>query len=284
MSVQSPELDTVQNLAPKERVEALILLGERALDSGADRDAVVAALVGELEAGTGAATGRVGLGEILGKLGDPRLRTPADEEYWALVPGEDGDIVIGRYLVTNGEYQSYVDAGGYEPGDHWGKEGRAWLDTVEDSWPVRAAAADVAQFVVPNQPVVGVSWHEAAAYARFHGGRLPRFDERLWVVRGEERRPYPWGAPFGTGNANTKEEVIGRPTAVGLFRNDRTPEGVYDLAGNVGEWTEDGVGDDRWIHPGAWDQPSMAAWAKAREFEPVTSRWGGLGFRLARGQ
>lgn len=282
MSVQSLDLDSVQNLAPSERIEALVALGKRALDDGTDRDAVVAALVGELEAGTGSPKERVALGEVLGLLGDPRLRSPQDEEYWARVPGEDGDIVIGRYMVTNAEYQAYVDAGGYEPGDHWDDEGRAWLEGTEDPWPVRAAGSDVAQFVVPNQPVVGISWHEAAAYARYHGCRLPRFDERLWVVRGEQRRPYPWGAPFGDGNSNTKEEVLGRPTAVGLFRNDRTPEGVYDLAGNAAEWAEDGAGDEHWIHPGAWDAPSMAAWAKAREIEPATSRWGGLGFRLVR--
>lgn len=282
--MQSPELDAVQNLAPNERIAALVTLGKRVLADGGDSDATVAALLGELEAGTGTAAERVELGEVLGQLGDPRVRIPADEEYWARVPGEDGDITIGRYLVTNAEYQAYVDAGGYEPGEHWDEAGRAWLDSVEDAWPARAQAAEAANFIVANQPVVGVSWHEASAYARFHDCRLPRFDERLWVVRGEERRPYPWGAPFGSGNANTKEEVIGRPTAVGLFRSDRTPEGVYDLAGNVAEWTEDGSGDDRWIHPGAWDQPSMAAWAKAREYEPTTARWGGLGFRLARGK
>lgn len=282
MSVPSIDLDSVHNLEPSERIEALVALGKRTLDEGADRTAIVAALVGELEAGTGKPRERVALGEVLGFLGDPRLRSPDAEEYWALVPGEEGDVMIGRYMVTNAEFQSFVEAGGYEPGDHWDEAGKAWLAATEDPWPVRAGGGDVAEFIVANQPVVGVTWHEAAAYARFHGCRLPRFDERLWVVRGEERRPYPWGAPFGDGNANTKEEVIGRPTAVGLFRNDRTPEGVYDLAGNAAEWAEDGLGEERWIHPGAWDAPSMAAWAKARETEPLSSRWAGLGFRLVR--
>lgn len=283
MSVQSLDLDSVQNLGPSEKLDALVALGKRALDDGTDRDAIVQALVGELEAGTGTPKERVPLGEILGLLGDPRLRTSADEEYWARVPGEDGDIVIGRYMVTNAEFKAFADAGGYEAGDHWDDEGKAWLAEATDSWPVRAAGEGVSHYIVPNQPVVGVTWHEAAAFARFHGCRLPTFDERLWVVRGEPRRPYPWGAPFGDANANTKEEVLGRPTAVGLFRNDRTPEGVYDLAGNAAEWAENGVGGERWIHPGAWDQPSMAAWAKAREIEPVDARWGGLGFRVLRG-
>lgn len=284
MSVESLDLESVRKLPAEERVSALVELGRRTLDGQHAADGIVDALVGALEEGAGSVADRVALGEVLGLLGDPRLRNPGDEEYWARVPGEADDVVIGRYMVTNAEFQAFVDAGGYSDGDHWSEEGRAWLRSNQDSWPERASAEDAATFVVPNQPVVGVSFHEASAFARFHGCRLPRFDERLWVVRGEERRPYPWGAPFGAGNANTKEEVIGRPTAVGLFRNDRTPEGVYDLAGNAAEWSEEGVGNERWIHPGSWDQPSMAAWAKARESEHVGARWGGLGFRLVRGK
>ena len=136
--------------------------------------------------------------------------------------------------------------------------------------------------MVDNQPVVGVTWWEAEAYATAHGARLPRADERVWVTRGRERRPYPWGSPFGTGNANTREEVLGRPCAVGIYLRDRTPEGVCDLAGNAAEWTADHVGNDRLIHPGAWDQPSMAAWAKALAMESPDSRWAGIGFRLAK--
>ena len=55
-----------------------------------------------------------------------------------------------------------------------------------------------------------------------------------------------------------------------------------DLAGNAGEWTGDRVGTGYLIHPGAWDQPSLAAWAKALTVERPESRWAGLGFRLAR--
>jgi formylglycine-generating enzyme required for sulfatase activity len=147
---------------------------------------------------------------------------------------------------------------------------------------VRARAAGSEPFVVPNQPVVGVTWYEADAYARSSGARLPHADERVWVSRGRERRPYPWGSPFGEGNANTREEVLGRPCAVGLYLRDCTPEGVHDLAGNAAEWTADGVGAEKLIHPGAWDQPSMAAWAKALAMVAPDNRWAGLGFRLAR--
>lgn len=276
-------------LPPEERAPLLVQIG-RSLVEGengvhdVERTALVRALVTLVEEGIGDPRGRVQVGEVLGLLGDPRLVTPVDEAYWVRVELTrlGSSIQIGRFPVTNAEYQRFVDQGGYDDESLWDDEGREWLRTVEDPWPVRARAASSRPFVVPNQPVVGVTWYEARAYARRHEARIPRFDERLWVTRGDEKRPYPWGSPFGTGNANTREEVLNRPCAVGLFVRDRTPQGVCDLAGNVAEWNLDGVGNQKWIHPGAWDQPSMAAWAKARFLEAPDSRWAGLGFRLAR--
>jgi formylglycine-generating enzyme required for sulfatase activity len=107
-------------------------------------------------------------------------------------------------------------------------------------------------------------------------------DERMQAMRGEDNRPYPWGQPFGRGMANTREEDAGRPTAVGLYRHDRTPEGVFDLSGNVAEWTADEADDERVIHPGSWNAPSMSAWAKARALVSPKMRSADLGFRICR--
>ena len=101
-------------------------------------------------------------------------------------------------------------------------------------------------------------------------------------MRGDANRPYPWGQPFGYANANTAEEGLGKPVAVGLFRSDCTPEGVYDLAGNVAEWTSDEADDEVVIHPGSWTSPSMSAWAKARALVPRKTRSADLGFRIGR--
>ena len=99
-------------------------------------------------------------------------------------------------------------------------------------------------------------------------------------MRGLEKRPYPWGEPFGHGNAATREEVLGRPVAIGLFRSDMTPDGVWDLAGNVAEWTLDIAGDKRVLHPGSWKQPSMESWAKAIAIQSPDYRSDDLGFRI----
>lgn len=282
-------IDNALELPPTERAASLVKIGRHVLDgdNGVEASArirLVEALASLIEEGVGNPQQRVEIGEVLGLLGDPRLRTPVDPAYWVDVdlPRVGSKIRIGRFPVTNDEFQRFVDEGGYDDESLWTEGGWAWLQGTDDPWPVRARGSESEPFVVPNQPVVGVTWYEALAYANAHDARLPAFDERLWVVRGEEKRPYPWGAPFGAGNANTREEVLNRPCAVGMFVNDRTPRGVRDLAGNVAEWNSDGVGEQKWIHPGAWDQPSMAAWAKARFLEAPDSRWAGLGFRIAR--
>lgn len=275
-------IDDVAALPLDQRMAPLLELGRHLDAADPARERFVALAVDIVESGEGSARERLELGEILGRLGDPRLRTPDQSDYWITVPGEQGDIVIGRHLVTNYEYTRWVDAGGYDQREHWSDEGWEWLQSCPDPWPVRASAPGSEPFLIPNQPVVGVTWYEAEAYARSVGARLLRADERVWVVRGRERRPYPWGSPFGEGHANTREEVLGRPCAVGLYRDDRTPEGVTDLAGNVAEWTADGVGGERLVHPGAYDQPSLASWAKALAMVSPDSRWSGLGFRLAK--
>lgn len=273
-----------------ERLDALIAFADSVLtdmDAGeapADDivDGTVRALVDVVESDLGDGKQRLSVGELLGKLGDPRLQCPADDTYWTKVSLEGSAIEVGRHLVTISEWQAFVAGGGYQDDSLWDEAGRTWRDGVRRLWPALAARDEVRPLVVPNQPVVGVSWYEACAYARKHDARLLTFDERMRVSRGAEKRPYPWGEPFGRNNANTREEVLGKPCAVGLYRGDVTPEGVCDLAGNVAEWTGDAIDDQVVIHPGSWEQPSMAAWAKARSLEPARTRGADLGFRLAR--
>jgi formylglycine-generating enzyme required for sulfatase activity len=273
-----------------ERIQKLLVLADGILtdvdagDAPADDiiEGTVQALLDVVESGTGAGKERLAVGELLGKLGDPRLRLPADDDYWATVKLTGSAVEVGRFLVTIAEWQGFVASGGYTDDSLWDEAGKAWRDGVRRLWPALAAREEVRPLLVPNQPVVGVSWHEATAYARKHDARLLTFDERMQVSRGTGKRPYPWGEPFGRNNANTREEVLGKPCAVGLYRGDRTPEGVCDLAGNVAEWTGDAIDDQVVIHPGSWEQPSMAAWAKARSLEPARTRGADLGFRLAR--
>jgi len=276
------DLDQVLALPAAQRVAGLVAVGRQALANGGANGDLLSAILSAVESGEGSRGERMELGEVLGLLGDPRVLTSKDPAYWVSFSSPDHDFQIGRYPVTNAEYHEFVDAGGYEDSSYWSSEGWEWLQGCENPWPDLAKDERAGPFVVPNQPVVGVSFYEAEAFAKWAGVRLPRRYERVFTVRGPEKRPYPWGEPFGEGNANTKEEVLGRPCAIGLYRQDQTPEGVFDLAGNVAEWILDSADTEQMIHPGAWDRASLASWAKALTTERRAARGTGLGFRLAR--
>ncbi len=106
-----------------------------------------------------------------------------------------------------------------------------------------------AAFNNPAQPVVGVSWFEARAYALWlsaqtgHVYRLPTEVEWEAAARGMEGRAYAWGDTFRSLAGNTSATRLQRPSPVGVFVEGTTPEGVADLTGNVGEWTSSAFGE-----------------------------------------
>lgn len=222
---------------------------------------------------------KLSFGELLNQWGDPRLRNSNEEEYWVKV--ENLDIQVARFLVTIKEWKEFLE-NGYELEEHWSEEGWVWKNEEHPSWYELAAAETAKKYIFDNQPAVGVSWFEAEAFASFHNARLMDFYEHEKLIRGDSKKPYPWGSPFGHGNANTVEEKLKKPTAVGLYYTDSVAEAIFDLAGNVGEWMNDMVDDRRVIHPGAWDVDSLGSWAKASSLISPSSRAGNIGFRLVR--
>ena len=251
-----------------------------ALNSG--ETGAVAKILDFLKTGIGTNRTRVLLAEALGNKGDPRLRVPSDDDYWAKVDLLFGQVAVGKYMVTTQEWRSFVESPNYHHNEYWSEKGIEWRDSERPSWLDLAKSEAVASLIIPNQPVVGVSWFEAEAYANFHNARLLEFSERVDLVRGKEKRHYPWGSPFGRGNANTKEESILKPAAVGIFLKDQIPEGVFDLAGNVAEWTANIEDNRAVIHPGSWFRGAMASWPKASEILSAAARLDCLGFRIAR--
>lgn len=171
---------------------------------------------------------------------------------------EFGDFFLGKYEVTNREFQAFVDAGGYKRRDLWEhdfvQDGRsitfddAMAMFVDKSgrpgpstWEAGAYADGKAEF-----PVAGVSWYEAAAYARFAGFELPSVHH--WR-RALAIATMAWQLPA----SNLNGDGI---AAVGTFQGIGWT-GTYDMAGNVREWCFNSTGDRKRVIVGsAWtDDP-----------------------------
>jgi len=163
-----------------------------------------------------------------------------------------GEFLIDRYEVTNREYARFVEAGGYadpacwehpfvENGDTLTFEAATARFTDATGRPGPATwDAGTYPAGTDDLPVGGVSWYEAAAFACFAEKALPTV--------------YHWYAaadPFSSHQVVPLSNYGDGPAAVGAYQGVSW-DGVYDLAGNVREWTRNASGESRFILGGGW--------------------------------
>jgi formylglycine-generating enzyme required for sulfatase activity len=147
---------------------------------------------------------------------------------------------IGLTEVTNAQYRLFVEAGGYRQREWWTEA--AWARRAEFNIIQPRYWNDEA-WNQAEDPVVGVSWYEAVAYAKWLAQatgwdiRLPSEAEWERAARGDDQRTYPWGDEAPTNELLNYGGVISSTTATGSYSQGASPYGGLDMAGNVWEWT-----------------------------------------------
>ena len=163
---------------------------------------------------------------------------------------------LDRHPVTNQEFLQFVEAGGYQESEIWDTE----------VWPVVADFVDRTGLQGPrfwveghcpagmeNHPVVGVSWYEAIAYARWLGKRLPTDVEwvKLPVLRSYfQEASSASDLPVGRYHRSQPNQSLGNRSGgngpVTDFASGDTPSGIRQLIGNVWEWTSADLDREAW--------------------------------------
>jgi len=134
-------------------------------------------------------------------------------------------------------------------------------------------------------PVGGVTWLEAQQYAQWAGARLCTEAEWEKVAKGPGGSTFPFGDAFAPDMARLNLDLTSGPARVGSYPRDRSGYGVFDMAGNVFEWTAtspDGQADLRVLRGGAWFTLPTMGRSTARDYASPEDADETLGFRVCR--
>jgi formylglycine-generating enzyme required for sulfatase activity len=249
-------------------------------------------------------------------------------------------VAVSRFFygvteLTHEQYAAFAKATGYRPLQDWGAEPietarLAWFEEMNTINEQRRAEGKTvlrekfdtaawwkenwqdSEWDVPEgltrMPVTHVNFADALAYCSWAGVRLPTEEEYQHAVRGSGKAPYPWGEEWETGIYCATSEVRGhaKPYPVAHFEQGKSKQGLYELSGNVWEWTSspyvapdkfrknkykvDGKkvevthrwnGNQRIVVGGSFQNSRLAARCTVRRSTPRDEVTNAMGFRIA---
>lgn len=194
---------------------------------------------------------RIALAEYLGEFGDPRIGAEIkinEGKFWIGYDPFPNDrpvrkiflpaYTVDAYPITNQDFGAFIKDQGYSHEGLWNPDGWKWVQKTNREFPKYWFDP---RFNKANYPVVGVSWFEADAFARWAGKRLPTETEWEKAARGTDGNEWTWGNSFNGMNLNCSDstEIIHGTTPIGIYPAGQSSYGVFDMAGNVSEWVDD---------------------------------------------
>ena len=200
---------------------------------------------------------------------------------------------LARYPITNAQFQVFVQAeDGYANPQWWAGLATRHETPETPSWPEA------------NHPRETVSWYEAMAFCVWLSAKLgyavtlpTEMQWQLAASGGNPENTYPWGKAYQSGYANINETLgnyglhyLQRTTAVGLYPQGQSTQGILDLSGNVWEWCLNKYDDPADSSPAGEDPRSLrgGSWVFSQDIARVgdrgdyrpDARYDNLGFRV----
>lgn len=248
----------------------------------------------------------------LGEDAHPPAYDNERPRHWVEVPA----FRVDTAPVTNGDFATFIELGGYQRREWWSAPGWDWLRRegivhplgwrrAGDSW--EEVHFGLVEPLVSTRPVVHVSWYEAEAYARSVDKRLPTEIEwekaAAWDPELRIARHWPWGDDPPTARRANLDAVTFAPAPVGAYSAGRSFYGCHQMIGDVWEWTASEFGPYPGFVPfpypeyseahfgkgykvlrgGSWATDSIVARTTFRNWDLPERRQIFAGFRCAKG-
>lgn len=209
------------------------------------------------------------------------IRTVYQDEYY-----------IDKFLVTNREFRRFVEETQYQTdaereGFGWARTGRRWKRVNGANWKKPDGITSIED--KDDHPVVQVSYNDALCYCRWAGKRLPTEVEWEKAARGPKGNKYPWGNSEPDNTMVNFDNFEGSTTPVDMYEKGLSHYGIYNMAGNVYQWTNDwykkrqgaGSGKERVIKGGSFIEGSESLRSANRDRYEPDYRSYLFGFRCA---